>query len=107
MADSGSSTICFDLKLDCATRWNKAGVRLCGRAAAVSLLQDEENELLATRASIWEIQMKRRAGPASSRFRKTHKDPFRCLLASQCRREQLRIVSADSAFPQLGVRAIW
>jgi PIN domain nuclease of toxin-antitoxin system len=36
-----------------------------------------------------------------------HKDPFDCLLATQCLAENLPLVTADPAFRTLGVRALW
>jgi PIN domain nuclease of toxin-antitoxin system len=116
--------------------WSIAEPRKLSRRAA-RLITDEENQLLLSAASIWEIFLKVQAGkltiPKAPSFivdqmaglrveclaveadhvlglldlPDLHRDPFDRLLVAQCRREKLPMLTADAAIRRYPIESIW
>ncbi len=104
---------------------------------AVALIQDEDNQLLLSTASLLEIALKVRAGklrlPEDRHYFEEHmvslgveclpiqaehvlglftlpdhhRDPFDRLLVAQCRAERLVLVTADKAIRRYDIKTLW
>jgi PIN domain nuclease of toxin-antitoxin system len=104
---------------------------------AARIIADEENDLLLSAASLWEIALKVRAGklrlPESREFLAEHmanlgvqclpigvddvlglfalpdhhRDPFDRLLIAQCQAQRVAILTADPEIRRYAVEAIW
>lgn len=115
--------------------WLSGDTKMSRRARHV--IQDQENMVLVSAASAWEIAIKSKAGkleagplvadfqrevgeagfselPISSDhairaglLRGPHKDPFDRMLAAQAQAEYLAVISKDKLFDDYGVRRIW
>lgn len=111
--------------------WWLAGEALAEEAAAV--IADPDNLVVASAASIWEIEIKRRLGKldapdsivehvadacfepldishahasVAGRLPLHHRDPFDRMLVAQATIEDLTVVSRDPAFEQYDVRRL-
>jgi PIN domain nuclease of toxin-antitoxin system len=89
-------------------------------ATARALIEDPNNDILISPASIWEIAIKVSIGKlalpvepshttivSSLPFPPRHKDPFDRLLIAQAIIESIPIVSVDLAFDSYAVQRIW
>jgi PIN domain nuclease of toxin-antitoxin system len=105
-------------------------------AVARSVIADEDNEVLVSAASAWEIATKHRLGKlgdaagAVERFAELiaadgfmhlpvthhhalraggydHRDPFDRMLAAQSELEALTLVTLDPVFAGFGIRTLW
>jgi PIN domain nuclease of toxin-antitoxin system len=114
--------------------WLLLGDRERVSTEAVDALEDEQNEVAVSAASVWEIAIKRSLGKltiadgwaatlarlgfdpmpvnaihaeAVERLPWHHRDPFDRLLVAQASVERLALVSADRRLAAYGVEVLW
>jgi PIN domain nuclease of toxin-antitoxin system len=114
--------------------WLLLGARERVSTSAVDALEDEENAVAVSAATVWEIAIKRSLGKltiadgwapalrrlgfdpmpvtaihaeAVERLPSHHRDPFDRLLVAQASVERLALVSADPRLADYGIEVLW
>ncbi len=91
-----------------ASRWEMAiKVRLGKLNLRAGLLADFAQLLTAHDIAVLPVVAEGAPGVADLSAVPTHKDPFDRLIAAQCLRLDLTVVSVDAAFDAYGVRRVW
>ena len=99
----------------CSLIWATMSPASLGRQARETLA-DEDNVILVSAASAWEIATKVRLGklPGAEKLEQDylavmadHRDPFDRMIAAQALALDLPVLSPDPLLDQFGVRRIW
>jgi PIN domain nuclease of toxin-antitoxin system len=95
-----------DVFVSAASAWEIATKARLGKLAAPKALLADFAGAVETLGFL-PLPIDLRHGQQAGQLRGAHRDPFDRMLAAQARVERLTLVSADPAFRDLGVAAVW
>src|SRR5262245_34621319 len=95
-----------DVFVSAVSAWEIATKTRLGKLASPKALLADFAEAVETLGFL-PLPIELRHGQEAGQLRGAHRDPFDRMLAAQARVERLTLVSADPAFRDLGVAAVW